>query len=82
MTDRPPPTATLYTRQGCHLCEEALGTLQRHGFLVEMVDIDADPALQDRYGRCVPVVWVDGKERFRGRIDPRLLRRLLIGRGN
>ena len=29
------------------------------------------------YNECVPVVFVDGRERFRGRIDPVLLRRLL-----
>ncbi|MCR4412518.1 MAG: glutaredoxin family protein [Thermoguttaceae bacterium] len=68
--------ATLYTRQGCHLCEEAHALLVRHGFQVELVDIDANPILKERYNQCVPVVTIDGVERFRGRIDPRLLRRL------
>jgi glutaredoxin len=71
------PTATVYTRNGCHLCDEAQGTLVRFGFQLELVDIDGDPALTQRYGNCVPVVVIDGRERFRGRIDPRLLRRLL-----
>ena len=50
--------------------------LERHGLTVEEVDIDADPALRKRYTDCVPVVLIDGKERFRGRVDERLLRRL------
>jgi glutaredoxin len=67
----------LYTRQGCHLCEQALDLLQRHGLQPEVVDIDADPQLRQRYDVCVPVVVIDGRERFRGRVDQRLLSRLL-----
>jgi hypothetical protein len=37
--------------------------------------------LLQRYTNCVPVIVIDGKERFRGRIDERLLRRLLQGGG-
>jgi glutaredoxin len=70
------PTATVYTREGCHLCQQAHDTLLRHGFRVQLVDIDQDPELKQRYTSCVPVVLIDGRERFRGRIDPRLLRRL------
>ncbi len=75
----PKPIATLYTRQGCHLCDKACRLLLEHGFEVEAVDIDADPALRARYTNCVPVVVIDGRERFRGRIDRRLLRRLARG---
>jgi glutaredoxin len=67
----------LYTRQGCHLCEDAADVLRRHELPFELVDVDADPVLRERYNECVPVVTFDGKERFRGRIDERLLRRLL-----
>ena len=42
-----------------------------------LVDIDADPALREQFNECVPVVEIDGKIRFRGRVDPVLLRRLL-----
>lgn len=71
------PIARLYTRQGCHLCDVAEAVLVKHGVTVERVDIDADPELRERYDRCVPVVEIDGRERFRGRVDERLLRRLL-----
>jgi len=69
--------ATVYTRQGCCLCHEAKKLLEAHGLTVEEFDIDTDPQLRDRYRECVPVVVIDGLERFRGRIDPRLLKRML-----
>jgi glutaredoxin len=75
------PIATLYTRNGCCLCDEAHKLLAEHGFTIHSVDIDADRQLRERYNHCVPVVVIDGKERFRGRIDRRLLRRLLGGLG-
>lgn len=67
----------LYTRAGCHLCDEAAQTLRDHGLTAERVDVDAHPALRERYNECVPVVEIDGKVRFRGRIDAVLLRRLI-----
>ena len=68
---------TLYTRSGCHLCDDARDMLEQHGLDVRSVDIDADAALRERFNECVPVVEIDGKVRFRGRVDPLLLRRLL-----
>jgi len=43
----------------------------------QLVDIDADPELRQRYNECVPVIAIDGKERFRGRVNEVLLARLL-----
>ena len=71
--------ATLYTRPGCHLCDDAADLLERYGLEVERVDIDQDAALRARYDTCVPVVVIDGQERFRGRVNEVLLRRLLRG---
>ena len=59
----------LYTRHGCHLCDQARQLLVQHGLIVKAVDIDQDPSLVDRYNECVPVVLIDGRERFRGRIN-------------
>ena len=67
----------LYTRQGCHLCDEALAVLGRHGLRPRLVDIDADPLLREQYNESVPVVEIDGRERFRGRVNEVLLRRLI-----
>lgn len=69
--------ATIYTRAGCHLCEQAQELLARYGIIAKLVDIDGDPTLRAQYNECVPVVWIDGKERFRGIVDECLLRRLL-----
>jgi len=69
----------LYTRQGCHLCDDARSLLERYGLKPSLVDIDADSQLRVRYTECVPVVEIDGRERFRGRVNEVLLRRLLAG---
>jgi glutaredoxin len=74
----PTPTVTLYTRVGCHLCEEAERVLRAErastAFQLELVDIDGDPALQRRYGVRVPVVAVDGVELFEYEVPADLLR--------
>ena len=72
-----PHQATIYTRAGCHLCEEAQAMLNRYGIRPELVDIDRNPALFERYDECVPVVFIDGIERFRGRVNEVLLKRIL-----
>jgi glutaredoxin len=72
----------LYTRAGCGLCDAAKGILEQYGdYLppVEEVDIATDHGLIEKYGTCVPVIVVDGKVRFRGRLDEALLRRLIEG---
>jgi glutaredoxin len=69
---------TLYTRIGCHLCDDAVAVLERHHLPFESIDIDADPKLIAKYNECVPVVVIDGRERFRGRVDEVLLQRLLV----
>ena len=70
---------TLYTRKGCHLCEVAYQTLVEHGLEPQLVDIDtsADESLRAEFDTCLPVVEIDGKIRFRGRVEPLLLKRLL-----
>ena len=76
-----PLQVVLYTRQGCHLCEDAYALLQREqrrfGYQLAVVDVDANADLVARYGEKVPVVTVDGKVRFWGIINPVLLTRLL-----
>jgi len=67
----------LYTRQECHLCDVAEQMLIEHGLRPTIVDIDADPLLRARFDTCVPVVEIDGKIRFRGRVNAVLLRRII-----
>jgi glutaredoxin len=75
-------TMTVYTRENCCCCHKAINLLKdsqrRHQFAIVEVDIDADPELVARYGTSVPVVVVDGKERFRGVVNPVLLERMLL----
>lgn len=72
-----PKNVVVYTRNGCHLCDDAAHLLRAHGLAPQLVDIDADPALRAAHDEWVPVVEIDGVIRFRGRIEPVLLRRLL-----
>ena len=74
------PRVVLYTRQGCHLCDKARQVLEHHGFTPLCVDIDTQPDLRAQFGECVPVVEIDGQIRFRGSVEPVLLRRLLRNR--
>lgn len=67
----------VYTRKGCHLCDDARALLKRHGINPVMVDIDENIELQKKFDTCVPVVSISGKVRFRGRVNETLLRRIL-----
>lgn len=62
---------TVYTRVGCKLCEQAERVVTAHAgdTPVEVVDVDTHRELQDRYGVRVPVVAIDGVERFELQID-------------
>ena len=78
---RPDLRLVLYTRAGCHLCDAAWEALQdarrRYRFALDAVDVDTSPELVAAHGNWVPVVTVNGKVRFRGAVNPVLLRRIL-----
>jgi len=82
---RPDLAFTLFTRNGCHLCDEAHALLEtaqaRYAFAMETKNVDADPKWTEAYGNCVPVVLVNGKVRFRGKVNEVLLRRILEASG-
>ena len=72
---------TVYTRPGCHLCDDLKKTLRRvrrqQAFDLREVDISRDPGLERRYRHDIPVLLIDGVEAARHRIeDADLLRRL------
>jgi glutaredoxin len=62
----------LYTRPGCHLCEEArremLAADCAGEFELNEVNIDDDPALKERYGLSIPVITINGIEAFKYRL--------------
>ncbi len=67
------PTVTVYGREGCHLCEDALAVVRRVAadlaVEVQTVDIEADPALLRAYMERIPVVAVDGAEVYDFYVD-------------
>jgi len=71
----------LYTRPGCHLgndlralCERLAGEI---AFELTEVNIEGDPAIQARYERVVPILFVEGRLVVRYRTSERELRRIL-----
>ena len=70
-------TAILYTRPGCHLCQQASELLEKYGLAVTSVNIDENEELRSKYDSCIPVVEIDGRVRFRGQVNEVLLRRLV-----
>jgi glutaredoxin len=73
---------TLYTRPGCHLCDEARDAIaSRRGelpeFDLEEVNIERDPRLHARYVERIPVIEVEGEVVCELHLDlPRLRSRL------
>jgi hypothetical protein len=78
------PSLTLYSRSWCHLCEEMLTELEplarSFGASVEVLDVDADPALVERYDELVPVLVYEGVELSRYRLDVERVRAALATR--
>jgi glutaredoxin len=80
-------TVTLYSRPGCHLCEEAKATLhrlqaERAAFEVHEINIETDDALHARYLERIPVIALDGEELFDFFVDEEaLMRRILYREG-
>lgn len=65
---------TVYTRQGCHLCEVAIETLEslqpELQFDIEKRFIEGDPVLEAKYGEQIPVILIDGEHHDFYRVDP------------
>jgi glutaredoxin len=78
-----PREVTLYTRPGCHLCDEAkfamAPLLREFGARLREVNIDLDPTLYARYTNDVPVIFLGARKVAKHRLDPRQFRRQLEG---
>ena len=76
--DRPAETAprqvVLYSRPGCHLCDDARAVLRQVratvSFELREVDIETSDTLLGEYGLRIPVVVIDGEEAFEYTVDP------------
>ena len=75
---------TVYTRSGCHLCDEAKQVIEsvrrRTAFDYEEFDIDSDPQLRRLYNEEVPVIAIDGKKAFKYRVTAAELLKKLAAR--
>ena len=71
----------LYSRPGCHLCDDARRVVDRVcaelGETYEEVDISGDPDLEARFGDEIPVTFVDGEQHDFFRVSADRLRRAL-----
>jgi glutaredoxin len=67
----------IYSRPGCHLCDEAKDVIdrvrKRHAFAVRVINIEGDPALESAYGTEIPVVFINGSKAFKYHVDEREL---------
>ena len=75
---------TLYSRPGCHLCDEMKATVERVArsvaSSVEVIDISADAELEARYGLEIPVLLVNGTKAAKVRVTEEDLRKILTAR--
>ena len=75
---------TLYGRSGCHLCDDArdllLAIRAEHPFVLAEHDIEADDDLFRRYLERIPVIAIDGEERFELDFDPIAVRAALAAK--
>lgn len=63
----------IYSRPGCHLCDEAKAAIQNAGcsdrFTLEEINIESDEELLRKYKYDIPVITIDGVEAFRHRVN-------------
>ena len=76
-----PRDVTIYSRPGCHLCEEAkaqiVPMLKEFGARLTEINIDEDPELRSRYDYDVPVIFIGARKAAKHRVDAAQFRRQL-----
>ena len=67
----------IYSRPGCHLCDDAKEVVERvqrrFPFVLSVVNIETDPELEKTYGEQIPVVFINGNKAFKYHVDEREL---------
>jgi glutaredoxin len=80
-----PRDVTIYSRPGCHLCEEVKAQiaplLKEFNARLTEINIDEDPDLRARYDCDVPVIFLGGRKAAKHRVDPAQFRRQLRDAG-
>jgi glutaredoxin len=76
-----PREVTLYTRPGCHLCEEAKAAiaplLLEFSAVLREVNVEKDAVLEARYGWDIPVIFIGARKAAKHRVDVEEFRRRL-----
>lgn len=76
-----PPRVVLYSRPGCHLCDDARAVIDavcaELGEAYDEVDITTSEDLSARFGEEIPVTFVDGRQHDFWRVDAQRLRAAL-----
>jgi len=80
-----PIRVTILSREGCHLCD-VIYRIATHlqpelHIEINIVDVDSDSSLAERYGARVPIVLLDEIEHFAGSVTEEELRRAIKKRG-
>jgi glutaredoxin len=77
------PHVIIYSRPGCHLCDEAKAAILSAGctdlFTLEEVNIETDEELLGKYKYDIPVISINGAERFIHRVNPSDFIRVICG---
>jgi len=75
----------LYTRPGCHLCDEAKQAIAAAGcaesYTLTEVNIETGPVLLDLYRNDIPVITIDGVQAFKHRVDSDAFRQRVLAKG-
>jgi glutaredoxin len=78
----PPPRVVLYSKPGCHLCEDARAVVDavcaELGETFDEVDISTSEELMREFGEQIPVTFVDGEQHDFWRVDAARLRNALV----
>ena len=74
----------IYSRPGCHLCDEAKQAVEAaqcaEEYTLDEINIESDPALLKRYQFEIPVITINGIEAFRYRLTSEAFREKLHSR--
>lgn len=71
----------IYSRPGCHLCDQARAVIEDFRGIYSMtfrtINVETSADLEKRYGTDIPIVFLNGEEAFRHRVDRSELERKL-----
>ena len=62
----------IYSRPGCHLCDDAKAVVEplreQYPMVIRTINVESSADLENRFGSEIPVVFINGEEAFRHRV--------------